>query len=116
MTLGDLKCAVCGQPAVGVCQVFLSLPCSEAYCETCLRKGIDPWWVVVCQVSMLLDRPDGMSDDEWERMLSARGWRDYMAPWAVGVIDRSLEFHGKSEAELLAAAMAELVGDDEEQG
>jgi len=90
------SCEVCGQSAIGVCSVLLAQPCSAAYCRRCLTEGYEIWWVVVGTVASCTLGYD----------LPPRSWRDALAPWAIEIIDRSLTFHNKTEAELVAEVEA----------
>ena len=54
---------------------------SLAYCDNCLDLGIEPWYIVVSSV--------------W----SCSGYEN-MSPWAQDVVDRSMQFHGKTREDL----------------
>jgi len=100
----ELKCSCCGEDAIGVCNCMLQQPVSEAYCASCLEKGIDAWWIVLNVVALCTEGVD------------ASTWREAIAPWAVGVIERSLEFYKKTEEQMLSEVRAMENGASNEPG
>jgi hypothetical protein len=76
----ELKCEVCGKPAVGVCSsIFGAISC--AFCKECLQAGREPYGNLV----------GGLSGIE-----SYKG----LADWAKDAIKPTLEFYGKTEEDL----------------
>ena len=72
-----LECDVCKQePAVGVASCMLAQPISIAYGKNCLDRGIEARFIVISTIYCI-----GRD-------------RAAFAPWALEIIDRSLDFHG----------------------
>lgn len=69
----DLKCDVCGQPAIEVVASSLG-PISFAKCEKCLKEGLEPYWIVVGTFAMI-------------------GGIDYATDWLREIVDRTIEFN-----------------------
>lgn len=90
VTLPELKCGSCGDPAIGVCNCILSQPMSEAYCQRCLTEGIETLPICAGTLYCVLEKP--MPRDQ------AKG---VVADWALEIIDRSLEFHKKTWDEVM---------------
>ena len=71
----DLKCEVCGNPAIGVCSSTVG-PISHAFCKECLVEGRQPW-------STLLGGLFGCR-------------KDYIADWAIPIIEATCKFYKKT--------------------
>ncbi len=95
-TPGIGPCSCCGEPGIGVCNCPLSQPVSEVYCASCLERGIDAWWIVLATVASC---SLGYGHEPTQ-------WREVMAPWAVGIVERSLAFYEKTEQQMLDEVMA----------
>jgi hypothetical protein len=75
----DLKCEVCGKPAIGVCSSPLGA-ISHAFCKECLEKERQPW-------STLIGGLYGCS-------------KDNVAEWILPHIKATCEFYNKTECEM----------------
>lgn len=83
----DLQCEVCKQEAaVGVSSCMLAQPISVAYGENCLSRGIEAMYIIIGTIYCI-------GKD-----------RAAFAPWALEIIDRSLEFHGLTWEEAVKEA------------
>jgi len=78
--MNDLKCEVCGEPALGVCCSSLGA-ISCAFCEECLVLERQPYEVLLGGLSGL-DGPE------------------HVAEWVKSIIAATCEFYKKSENEM----------------
>lgn len=78
----ELKCEVCGQPAIGVCSSVFG-PVSNAGCRSCIEQGIEPY-------SNLVGGLSGIESIE------------SVAEWAKPYIQATLSYYNKLEEQLFA--------------
>jgi hypothetical protein len=88
-----LKCH-CGNVAAGVCNCIICLPYSVAYCERCLAEGIEAYWLICASLYCILPGPEVKREQA----------PDFIREEYLEIIDRSLEFHGRSWTEAMEAA------------
>lgn len=77
-----MECNVCGKPAVGVASSCLGAA-SLAYCAECLQAGREPYWLLVAALDFASSKED-------------------LAEWVIPIVEASLEFAGKTYADLFA--------------
>jgi hypothetical protein len=83
------QCNACNdEPAVGICNVLLGQPMSIAYGRQCLTDGIEAYFVILATV--------GACTEDYDLPPTETAARQNMAPWALEIIDRSLQRHGKT--------------------
>jgi len=94
-------CDVCGEQDVEVgvaCSPLVAM--SFAYCDYCLKAGLEPWTTFLCTVD------------------PSCALEEY-TPWFQALLKRNLEFHGKTIEDLRQAALqfaqeyAEYLASDE---